>query len=692
MDFNLIRTRYRSRSASVSLLLLMALFWVPFLFSARTFTSFTWQWYLFYSRLVLFLLPLIFIPYAIQLKAKIKNIVPTYYCLAMCNQAIHGGLEPSNQIEFYSYVSLFFVLNVVGYRGNYLDWIKKYLPFVVLAHIVPLITKDALFFQGFGQFVSDFTFNIALSFFAIILLNITVTRHLAIQNVEQLNYQLMNEQNLRLELVQSELNLAKLKLQSKERFEILSKIATQVAHDIRSPLAALGALEPQMHMLPENTRILVRSAISRIHDIANNLLANSKVQDIGGAFDEPTSTQLVTAIIDPLISEKRLQLRIKPGVELIWNVGALSYGLFANLQPIEFKRILSNIINNAAEALPENTGKIFVSVSSQNITAGLKGMLKISVRDNGKGIPVDILRKLGVRGETFGKENGNGLGLYHAKEFLEKWGGSLTIESETGHGTSVTLLLPQVMAPDWFVSKLVIFPKAKVYLLDDDYSIHRIWKGRLESTAGSAHGVVLKTFTLATDFEAAVKAEKPDLCLLDYELAGQEVTGLDVVQKLGIGVSSILVSSRFEEPQIHARAVSLKMKILPKGMTGLVPIELQSDDLQFTSKNNGIDAVLIDDDALVQLTWEYSANAAGKKIRCFKSPESFYAVQKTIHQSTPIYIDVSLAEGVKGDQVAKFLHEQGFTNLFLATGYNSEQYNHLVFLKGVIGKEPPWSS
>lgn len=55
---------------------------------------------------------------------------------------------------------------------------------------------------------------------------------------------------------------------------------TQVSHDIRSPLAALEMISGSINELPEEKRIIVRSAINRIRDIANSLLKeNKKISD-----------------------------------------------------------------------------------------------------------------------------------------------------------------------------------------------------------------------------------------------------------------------------------------------------------------------------------------------------------------------------------------------------------------------------
>ena len=52
--------------------------------------------------------------------------------------------------------------------------------------------------------------------------------------------------------------------------------------------------------------------------------------------------------------------------------------------------------------------------------------------------------------------------------------------------------------------------------------------------------------------------------------------------------------------------------------------------------------------------------------------------------------DSDLGEEIKGEYIAKNLYDQGYKNVYLATGYHPSDFDHLKWLKGVIGKTPPW--
>jgi signal transduction histidine kinase len=168
---------------------------------------------------------------------------------------------------------------------------------------------------------------------------------------------------------------------------------------------------------------MIRQAVSRIRDIANNL-QKKEGASADGTFGKRTIS-LLSALIERIVTEKRMEFRAKTELEIFMEMETAAYGLFAEIDVTEFKRVISNLINNAVQAF-DGPGKVWVS------TASHADFAVISVHDNGKGIPKDVLPELMVRGATFGKEGGSGLGLVHARETVESWGGSIEIKSEEG--------------------------------------------------------------------------------------------------------------------------------------------------------------------------------------------------------------------------------------------------------------------
>ena len=450
-------------------------------------------------------------------------------------------------------------------------------------------------------------------------------------------------------------------------------MARQVAHDIRSPLAALNvALSTGGKLDREETRLLVRHSITRIHDIANNLLEQSRSSS--ETLKEKTrkrDVHLVSSLIDGIMTEKRTQYRERMGIEITHKQSEASYGIFCEIVPSEFKRVLSNLVNNSVEAMTKD-GTVTISTEIENNFA------KIEVRDTGKGLSKEDIAKIGQAGFTV-KTDGSGLGLSHAYKTIASWGGRITFDSELGVGTVVTIFLPLSESPEWFVGKLKVRQGMTVGILDDDSSIHQIWDKRLQST-----GVQVEHFSTPDQLSQwlAGNRDVPTRFLIDYELIGSSESGLELVEKFGIADRSILVTSRFEEEVIRKKCADLHVPLIPKGLAGFIPIMVIDD----------LDAVLIDNEILVHEAWRFRAELAGKNILCFKNSKEFFSALPAISTATPVYVDLKL-DGENGLEVTGRVREAGFSTVYLATGMSISELNlqSAPYLAGVLGKDPPWA-
>lgn len=205
-----------------------------------------------------------------------------------------------------------------------------------------------------------------------------------------------------------------------------SEIQRQLAHDIRSPLGILELLIGTLNDLSDEQRQLFDIAMARLKGLANDVL-NDKI---------PTRMNLIHTT-QTLVKEKIFEY-VNLNNAKIEFINECHADLNLSIAVCEFQRVLSNLINNAIEALNGN-GWVKVCVKSLN-----QGIC-IEVCDNGVGIPAHILPKLLKGSFTHGKKNGHGLGLSHARKTVKSWGGALQIESVEGQGTTVSIHLVHPM-------------------------------------------------------------------------------------------------------------------------------------------------------------------------------------------------------------------------------------------------------
>ena len=349
-----------------------------------------------------------------------------------------------------------------------------------------------------------------------------------------------------------------------EKEKLVSEITAQLAHDIRSPLAALDMMASNLDELDHNKRTLIRNATTRIHNIAHNLLDRSFQKN------NNISTQMFSSIIRSMLFEKREQYKSNPKISIHDHVSYNSYGAFAKIEINDFKRMLSNLIDNSVQAIV-STGFVRVALSQND------EFVVVEVFDNGKGIPSEEISKVTQKGYTK-KASGSGLGLYFVYQKITEWGGRLEIDSSVGGGTSVKMIIRKEPPPAWFVSEIAMNDEDEYVVLDDDFTIHEMWKGKvlqaLRRNVKMRHFENEKTFKQW--FESDRDKTRKTTYFFDYELLGNKNSGLDIIEKYNINSNAILITSHYEDEDIQKRCAKIGVKMIPKEMAGFVPIVAQA--------------------------------------------------------------------------------------------------------------------
>lgn len=254
------------------------------------------------------------------------------------------------------------------------------------------------------------------------------------------------------------------KLREEQRaIEQVRQVQEQVAHDIRSPLAAIDAALSSQGQAPaaEHRRALEQAA-ARIRDIADDLMAPRPATADAALGSATAGPCLLAPLVEEVVAEKRLRLAAQSQVTLAARLDASVQAAQISGSPPQLKRALSNLIDNAIDAIAgDGQVKVVARVESE------LGILTIT--DTGRGIPPEVQAQLGVRGFTHGKNTGSGLGLHQARAAVEQAGGTLTLQSAVAQGTTVEIRLPLVS---------VVGPAVSVLVIDDDEMIDWSWRKR----------------------------------------------------------------------------------------------------------------------------------------------------------------------------------------------------------------------
>lgn len=246
------------------------------------------------------------------------------------------------------------------------------------------------------------------------------------------------------EQIKTNERLKKQALELRQLNDLKDKFFSIISHDLKGPVFGVKELihltqngivteEEFLEMLPEISKNMEHVAI-----LLENLLAWTSSQ-LRGEYIEPQILDLnkiiqsQKSLLDRIAREKSVLLELR---------GFENTLIFADKNMLEL--IIRNLISNAIKFSNPGT-KVLVSCEEQN------GKQKLCVRDFGVGISAENLQKLneGISFTTRGQSNesGTGLGLLLVREYVQKNGGTLTINSTLGEGTKFCATFPIAEKP-----------------------------------------------------------------------------------------------------------------------------------------------------------------------------------------------------------------------------------------------------
>lgn len=223
------------------------------------------------------------------------------------------------------------------------------------------------------------------------------------------------------------------KMRESERLAAIGRMAGGVAHEVRNPLSSIKGLG-----------LLLKNSFlpgSKEHDTADLLIQetdrmNRTITEML-SFTRPSSLSLQPVDVRQLL-EKEIELIRAESED---NAIAIELRVQEGLRHVHgdkdrLTQVLMNILLNSIQAMPDGGS---LSLEAESVEQG--EWVQIIIRDTGQGMDEAILAQVFYPYFTT-KKKGTGIGLAISQKIILDHGGTITVASEAGQGTTVTLLLP----------------------------------------------------------------------------------------------------------------------------------------------------------------------------------------------------------------------------------------------------------
>lgn len=212
------------------------------------------------------------------------------------------------------------------------------------------------------------------------------------------------------------------------QFEACSRLSTFVIHDLKNVTGQLSLIIKNAEKHRHNQQFIndVFLTVENSVEKMNHLLMQLKIGDKSGHAERVN----IVAIIEKQINDRRISDYI-PKLE---NSTGSAY-VYADSR--ELGSVLGHIIQNAYDATKDGDRDIKVAIEKSSELALL------TITDNGCGMDDDFIRRrLFSPFDTTKGDSGMGVGAYQAKEYINRIGGQINVESKVGTGSVFTITLP----------------------------------------------------------------------------------------------------------------------------------------------------------------------------------------------------------------------------------------------------------
>ncbi|HVZ57913.1 MAG TPA: ATP-binding protein [Chitinophagaceae bacterium] len=382
----------------------------------------------------------------------------------------------------------------------------------------------------------------------------------------------------------------------KEAAKIKEQFMANMSHEIRTPMNAILGFtnllgKTDLSGLQKQYVENIQSSGENLLTIVNDILDLSKIE-AGMMRIERTAFSLrgLMHSIETMFTEKARLKQLYLRVHVAEELPDILEG-----DPVRLTQILVNLLGNAVKFT--DRGGITVTVSGGEHNPE-RVPVHFTIADTGIGIPRDKLDTIFERfqqaeADTTRRYGGTGLGLSIAKQLIELQGGSISLSSEPGKGTTFQVYIPYMISRESVqdVSRFHVHPswqgpsrKIRILIAEDNVMNQQLMKHLMQ-----AHSIDFDLVDNGVDAARAAMTGEYDIILMDIQMPGMDGYKASqlIREEINPGIPIIAMTA-------HAMAGE-KEKCLSYGMSDYISKPIREEELffliqRYTGTGNGREA------------------------------------------------------------------------------------------------------